>query len=306
LQKFNSTGETLDYKRDQISNWTIHALEQAGRQAEIIPLCEIEARQTHSYGRLVKLLIVEQRYADAERWIQEGIQATQEKWSGIAAGLRADFRAIQTLKENWLVVAAMQVEEYVRRPSRQAFVECKQTCDKAKVWVLVRKTILNYLENGALPWTQTSWSLPESGLIQPGATSKNEFPLFRDLIDIAIFEEKPDQVLRWYDQCSAGSCKYGIEENSIAGAVQIYAPERAVTIWKDMAERLIARVKPSAYQEAARYLRKAAEVMRREQKLKEWEKYLRRLREEHIRKRRLIEILDGLNGKPIMGKRVHS
>ncbi len=31
-----------------------------------------------------------------------------------------------------------------------------------------------------------------------------------------------------------------------------------------------------------------AEVMRREQKLREWERYLRRLREEHIRKRRLI------------------
>lgn len=130
--------------------------------------------------------------------------------------------------------------------------------------------------------------------------------MFRDLVDIAIYEEKPDQVLRCYDQCSAGSSKYGIEENSIADAVQTYAPERAVAIWKDMAERLIARVKPSAYQEAARYLRKAAEVMRRKQRLKEWEKYLRRLREEHIRKRRLIEILDGLNGKPIMGKRVQS
>ena len=199
----------------------------------------------------------------------------------------------------------MQVEEYVRRPSHQAFIECKQASDKAKVWVMVRKTILSYLENGTLPWAKASWSLPKSGLTQPDAASKNEFPLFRDLIDIAIYEEKPDQVLRWYDQRSAGNYKYGIEENSIAGAVQTYAPERAVAIWKDMAERLIARVKPSAYQEAAKYLRKVAEVMRREQKLKEWERYLRRLREEHIRKRRLIEILDGLNGKPIMGKRVH-
>ena len=217
LHKFNSTtAEILYYKRDQLSNWTIHALEQSGRKAEIIPLCEIEARQTRSYGRLVKQLIEEQRYADAERWIQEGIQVTQEKWFGIAARLRADFREIQTLKESWPVVAAMQVEEYVRRPSHQAFVECKQASDKAKVWALVRKTILSYLENGALPWTQASWSLPESGLTQPGAASKNEFPLFRDLIDIAIFEEKPDQVLRWYDQCSAGSCNYGIEENSIA------------------------------------------------------------------------------------------
>ena len=304
LHEFSRTGEILDYKRDQLTNWTIHALEQAGRQVEIIQLCEIEARQTCSYGRLIKLLIKEQRYADAECWIQEGIQVTKEKWPGIAARLRTNFLEIHTLKENWPVVAAGQVEEYVRRPSRQAFNECKQASDKAKVWVMVHKTILSYLENGALPWMQASWSLPESGLTQPEAASKNEFPLFGDLIDIAIFEEKPDQVLRWYDQRSTGNHKYGIEEGSIAGAVQTYAPERAVTIWKDIAERLIARVKPRAYQEASRYLRKAAEVMRREQKLKEWERYLRRLREEHIRKRRLIEILDGLDGKPIMGKGV--
>ena len=37
-------------------------------------------------------------------------------------------------------------------------------------------------------------------------------------------------------------------------------------IWKNKAEGLIAQVKPSAYQEAAKYLRKAAEVMRREKK----------------------------------------
>ncbi|MEA1921258.1 MAG: hypothetical protein U9N63_01240 [Pseudomonadota bacterium] len=219
--------------------------------------------------------------------------------------MRDDFREIQTLKENWPVVAAMQVEEYVRKPSRQAFLECRQAGDKAEVWVMVRKTILSYLESGELPWTQSSWSLPESGLTQPEAASKNEFPLLRDLIDIAIYEEKPDQVLRWYDQRSAGGYHYGIAENSIAEAVKIYAPERAVTIWQDIAERLIARVKPSAYQEAARYLRKATEVMQREQKLKEWERYLRKLRKEHIRKRRLIEVLDGLDGKPIMGKRAH-
>ena len=35
----------------------------------------------------------------------------------------------------------------------------------------------------------------------------------------------------------------------------------------------------------------------------EWERYLKGLREEHIRKRRLIEILDGLDGKPIMKRR---
>ncbi|MGD8954555.1 MAG: hypothetical protein PVI45_09295, partial [Desulfobacterales bacterium] len=40
-----------------------------------------------------------------------------------------------------------------------------------------------------------------------------------------------------------------------------------------------------------------------EKKLAEWESYLTELREQHIRKRRLIEILDGLDEKPIVKKR---
>ena len=71
-------------------------------------------------------------------------------------------------------------------------------------------------------------------------------------------------------------------------------------IWKKKAERLIAQVKPSAYQEAARFLRKAAKVMLRQKKMAEWESYLQELRQQHLRKRRLIEILDGLDGSPIV------
>jgi uncharacterized Zn finger protein len=35
----------------------------------------------------------------------------------------------------------------------------------------------------------------------------------------------------------------------------------------------------------------------------EWDQYLKGLRSTHARKRRLLEILDALDGKPIMKKR---
>jgi uncharacterized Zn finger protein len=293
-----------NYERDGLSGWAIHALERAGREGEIIPLCIAEAKRTSSYDRLVKRLVAARRYEDAEHWIQEGIQATKEKWPGIATGLRGKLREIRTFEKNWPAVAAMQVEEFVRHSSRQAFTECKKAGGKAKVWPKVREPLLRYLEKGELPWKQKGWPLPESGLDRPDADQRKRFPLVGDLIDIAILEKKPDQVLRWYDQRPKGRFgRYGVDEDAIATAVQAYAPDRAVTIWKNKAERLIAQVKPSAYQEAAKYLRKAAKVMHREKKLAEWESYLKELREQHLRKRRLIEILDGLEGKPIVKKR---
>ncbi len=71
-----------NYERDRLSDWAIHALERAGRETEIIPLCIAEAERTRSYDRLVKQLIAARRYEDAEKWIKEGLRAIGEKWPG--------------------------------------------------------------------------------------------------------------------------------------------------------------------------------------------------------------------------------
>ena len=94
-----------------------------------------------------------------------------------------------------------------------------------------------------------------------------------------------------------------MDEDRIAAAVEAYAPDRAVAIWKTKAEHLIAQVSPGAYEEAARYLRKAGAVLAREGKELEWTRYLEELRATHVRKRRLIEVLDRLIRKPILTKK---
>ena len=293
-----------NYARDRLSDWAIHALERADRKDEIIPLCEVEAKRTSSYDRLVKRLVAARRYQDAERWIQEGIRATKEKWPGIAGSLREKLREIRTLEKNWPAVAAMLAEEFVRGPSRKAFTDCKKASGRVKAWPKVREYLLRYLEKGELPWKQKGWPLPESGLDRPDADQRNRFPMVDDLIDIAILEKKPDQVLHWYDQLPKKRFGWhGVDEDEIAAAVQTHAPDRAVAIWKKKAERLIAQVKPSAYQEAVKYLHKAGSVMARQKNQKQWDQYLQNLREQHARKRRLMETLDGLDGKPIVKNR---
>ena len=293
-----------NYERDRLSDWAIHALEQAGREAEIIPLCIAEAKRTRSYKRLVQRLVEARRYDDAEKWIKEGLRDLGQKWPGIGASLRDNMRQIRMLEQNWPVVAALQVEEFVRQPSRQAFLECKKVGKKTEVWPQVREALLRYLEKGEMPWKQKSWPLPESGLDRPEADHRIRFPLVSDLINIAILEKKPNQVLKWYDQRPKARFGWlGIDEDAIADAVQTHAPDRAVAIWKNKAERLIAQVKPSAYQEAVKYLGKAGVVMSKQNQQAQWDQYLRSLREAHARKRRLLEILDGLDGRPIMGKK---
>jgi len=292
------------YERDRLSDWAIHALSQAGRKDEIIALCEAETKKTGNYKRLVNLLVSARRYEEAEHWIRKGIRAIKDKWPGTVAELRNKLREIRIQQKNWPAVAAIQAEEFVRQPSRQTFTDCQKAAGKVKTWPEVRESLLKYLGKGELPWKQKGWPLPDSGLDVLEPDRKDRFPMVSELIEIAILEMKPERVLYWYDQLPKKRYGwYGVDEDAIATAVQTHAPDRAVAIWKDKAERLIGQVKPKAYQEAGKYLRKAAKIMAKEKKQEEWGRYLQSLREHHARKIRLMEVLDGLDDKPIIRKR---
>ena len=308
LKQIKSSGSRSDfhrdYKRDRLSDMIIYALEQAGRDEEIIPLCEVEAQQTASYTRLVKYLIAEKRYEDAERWILEGIQKTEKELPGITSDLRNRLKEIRALQKDWIAVSIMQAEEFVQYPSTSTYKECKKANIKTKTWPKVREHLLVYLEKGELPWKQKGWPLGKSNQSEPDRLYHNTFPMTTELINIAILEKQPDSVLLWYDQSQKGRRSWvGIGDDQIAVAIQDYAPERSIAIWKTIAEGLINQTKPSSYEQAATYLRKAEKVTRHQKKLAEWEKYISDLREQHARKKRFIEILDQSDGKPIISRK---
>jgi uncharacterized Zn finger protein len=292
------------YKRDRISDWAIQALESADRKSELIPLCESEAKKSGNYDRLVRLLIEEKNFERAEQWIHKGIRALGKQWPGITSSLREKMCEIRVKQKDWPQVAVLKIGEFVRHPSTKGYKECQKAANRLKVWPKTRECILNYLEEGVIPWVQKDWPLPPPIIGLPEKNPFKQVPMIGDLIDIAILEKNPDRILHWYDQRLKQRYRgYALDEDRIAVSVQDYVPERAVEIWKRVAERLIAQVNPKAYREAATYLRKAGRVMFRHKKEKDWTEYLQNLREEHIRKIRLIEILDGLEGKPILKKK---
>ena len=92
----------------------------------------------------------------------------------------------------------------------------------------------------------------------------------------------------------------GPRDDKIAQAVVETYPNRAIEIWKGIAEAEIAETKTKAYEVAARYLRKIHHVLEKQGCDEEWHRYLAAIRETNKRKRRLLEILDGLIGRPII------
>lgn len=71
-------------------------------------------------------------------------------------------------------------------------------------------------------------------------------------------------------------------------------------MWKIKAEGHIARTNPREYEFAVNYLNRISKVSATIKKKKEFMKYIETLRMENKRKKRLIDMLNGLTGKRIV------
>ena len=292
------------YHRDNLTNWIIRAFENSGRHEEVIPLCEQEVVNTGSYTRLVDLLRKAKRLDEAEQWIHKGIKATQKQWPGIAKQLKDTLREMREREGDWLKVTAFRAEDFIQSSSLPTFQDTKKAAEKAKVWPEVRAAALRYLEIGKVPQSDPSWPLPETGIKEDRETRKNEFPMTDVLIDIAIEEKRPNDVLKWYDLSRSRKRIFwgggGYQEDKIAGAVVDLYPDRAIAIWKNLAEKQIALTQPKAYETAAVYLRKVHNFLKKLKRENEWKDYLLQLRQANARKTKLIEILSRLEGRRIV------
>lgn len=292
-----------NYHRDRLTDEIIRALENAGRYNEVLSLCMQEAEKTGSYVRLVKRLRKAVITEEAEEWIRKGITATCNKWPGIASTLKSELLDIRRLKKDWLFVAALYADEFLDRPSLSAFEELRKASEKANVWPPVREAVLNFLETGKRPGKNSSdWPLPETQIEKPDISRLEKAPHTDVLIEITIHEKRIDDVLKWFD-IHKQKQKYGVGEglkDDVATAVAGEYPDKAIGIWKELAETQFAITNVSAYSVGAGYLRKAQKILKQNGRVNEWDVYLQGLKETHRRKPRLIEMLNALSEKPII------
>lgn len=294
----NTAAESNRFRRDRLSDQCITALEKAGRKEDIFALCEREAERTGSYVRLAGLLIRSNRLKDAERWIDRGIKAVGNLQAGTAQHLRSCLREIREKQDDWQAVSVMRMEEFVSLPSIGTYKELKRAALKADLWQEMRTSAHAYLETGKI--TLEGIPLPSSRhrLPKPAVQRRNAFPKALVLLDIAIFEEKPDEVLRWYEKIKSGSRNFelGTRLDSIAAALACRYPDRAVAIWKELAEGYIASTNFAAYEAAAACMANIRETLGGLGRKQEWLDYLETVKQANRRKRRLLEILGAMEG----------
>ncbi len=315
-----------NYRRDRLSNWLVHALERAGRKAEILPLLEAEAPVTGSYVRLVEALLAARRTEDAKRRAAEGIARVGREWPGIAKELRERLRTLAEREKKWPLVAAMHAEEFFDHPSVHALATLDKAAEKAGCAAQVRAAALHFLETGKPPrpapeGTVTRkaraapkdpaagappWLLPAvpPELRRPETERhfRREGPHFDVLLQMALEEKRPNDVLRWYDRLREGR-RGGVGlEGRVADAVAETHPDRAADMYREIIAAFVAQTSPSAYEQALPYLRKLRALLGRLGRGAEWDRYLAGLRETERRKRRFMEVLDRIESRPIVDR----
>jgi len=304
LPKDNDTSSGF-YKRENLSRWLQTAMERSGRQTDIVGLLQREAPITHRYDKLVSALLTASREQEAHDWIVEGFAKTIDNLPGIAWGLAEQLRDVASRKKQHANIASLLALEFFYRPDTALYCKLEKTAKRIRCWPAVRKALLTYLETGVRPdiqptkknitrTTSSNWPLPPSELLLPKSKSATSlFPATGVLVNVAIYEKRPDDVLKWYHPGRKSSL-YHDKDDAVAEAVKSTHPNEAQAIWKRVAEWEIARVKPAAYKVAAPYLKKIRALYRKQKRTAEWKSYLSALRRQHKAKRRLIEILDSL------------
>lgn len=298
--------------RDRLADWLVVALRGAGRDAEILPLLEREAEATGSYVRLVDYLIERQTWKEADRWCRRGLAAIPDDGPSYYGDrhrvLRERLRTVAEGTGDLRLAAALWAEEFFRAPGLESFRRLGEAAERAGVRPAVDAAARRYLEMGQRPEPkraskrgEPAWPLPDPKVpTRPSPPA----PMFVPLINIAIAEEEPDDVLKWYDHPSRSKQSQptyydprgGLDER-VASAIAGAHPDRAVVIWKRLAEELIDQTKTKYYEIAARHLGGIKATLEREGRRAEWDDYAAALRATHKRKWRFVQILDKIRGK---------
>jgi uncharacterized Zn finger protein len=295
------------YLRKGVMNWLVDAFERSGQRSKIISLLEQEASATKCYEQLVDTFLRAGNHEKAREWCIKGYQKTVETSPGIAAGLQKKLRELAREEKKFDLAAAYLAQNFFDHLSTATYGELRKAAEKIDCWPAVRAAALAFLESGQRPdipgrkGDGPPWPLPAPEIAaKSDKRFRRDYPNLNALIEIGILEKRLDDVVTLY-QAQQKNLRWGIGKGKeVAAAVAATHPDVALAIWKQLADGQIKLVKPKAYEEAAVYLRKMRKVYQQTNRLEQWQVLIRNLRTEHRAKRRLLEVLDSLEGKRII------
>jgi len=304
-----------DYRRERLSDWLVVALDNAGRAGEATELCVGEACISSSYTRAVRRLIEVGDEDHAAALATEGLHALSPRYAGIVRELQDLLCEIAEKKKDWMLPAAVAADRFFNRPSLNSYHELVLAAKKTEHAKIIQKEAFAFLESGIRPdmgpGASSSWQLPKvpqpSGQADKGQSERCS-PHFDVLIELAMDENRPNDVLIWFDRMESARHPVKCQSHGrafrdaakVARAVEDTHPERAIEIYARLANKIAAETNPKTYHQAGAYLKQIKLLLKKSGRADDWATMIGEFRTTNRRKRRLMEVIDGIEGQPII------
>lgn len=312
-----------DHARERLSGYLLDAFDHAARSDEATQLCVSEARDSGSYPRAVRRLLETKDLDRAGELAEEGIREVPPLYAGIISDLQDLLCEIATKNGDWTLSAAVAGDRFFNAPSVAGYRELVGAAKRAGCEREVQDWARHFLETGWPPYKAgktrskrgpaSPWPLPEPPRPKQEVTRgtiprRRAGPHFDVLIDLAIDETRPDDVLKWFDKRKAAnesaSCRFRARtshgDTRIAEAVESSHPDRAIAIYQQLADSIASETNTKTYPEVGGYLRRIKRMLKRADRSSEWPAIVGEFRSNHGRKPRLMRVIDGIEGRPIV------
>lgn len=297
----SSDGDLLYY-----ANWIEMALERSGRGDEAIAFAHRLAEEQNRDLPFISLLSRLNKKTEAIEWIKKSIY--KRRFSP-----HEPIRLFELLRKmyeesgDWLMINALDSESFMRNPTLYHYKSMMDSAEKAGITDSIRPYIHAYLKDGTPPNPSEEGSiipgiLPETGVSLGRRYAQVNHPVRDLLLEMAIDENDPEEASLWYTPNPGRVINNprGCLDDRIADAIVKKNPEKAIMIWKQLAETLINLKNPDLYVVAVSFLMKGKAASQKSGRSAEFDEYIVHLKTEHAKKRRFIQDLEVLEGKRII------
>ncbi len=304
----NATGKTHQSHQYTYSpaDWIEIVLERAGRVDEAIAFSKHLADKENRNLPFIALLARTNHKKEAIDRIQKVVRQISHDIHAPIPFLR-EMRRIHEESAEWLMIAALDTEDFLRKPTTSAYKQMMDSAKKAGIADSIRPHIYAYLKEGTILSPAKRGSVIPGLLPETGVTFGNRYapvkpPVRSLLLEMALESGDPDEVIRWYNP-NSNQTMISPEEipvDRIADVIAGKYPDEAIEIWKRNAEHLINIKNPDFYHYAVMYLMKIRDTSMKNGKTAEFSEYILHLKTEHARKRRFIQELAVVEGRKIL------
>jgi uncharacterized Zn finger protein len=223
------------------------------------------------------------------------VQRTSRAAHAIAVKQEREAKIVRAEQgREWSALAALRAEAFLAAPSLATLEALQEAANKVGCGAQVRTAALYFLETGKLGALSASMA-PHGQLPH---RKKKHGPRLHVLLELALKEQRPDDVLRLFDLLRASAPQTAARyRERVADAIVATNPERAVELYWRVIERLAAQNTPQAHEATLPYLRKIRGLLHQHGLPADWASYLAALRQSHRDKPRFLEMLDRVEGR---------